>query len=159
MKSLPLSLAAVLLLLLLATNGYCQRSYYEYNNPEALRISKKSIDLLASAPWIIKEVTWKIQNDTFNYRGQGTLTFKKDGSFSGYSSGRWTVKYNHYLIIDDNSTVSSLDGIYGITYMADSTMALTKVHTTAGDMSKTVTLVKYDHMLLPVDKDQPRVNV
>jgi hypothetical protein len=159
MNSSPLSLTSLLLLLLVATNGYCQRSYYEYNNPDALRISKKSIDLLASVPWKVKEVIWKIQNDTFNYRGQGTLTFKKDGSFSGYSNGTWTVKYNHYLIIDDNSIVSNLDGIYGITFMADSTMTLTKVHTTARDMSKTMTLVKYDHMLLPVDNDQHQETV
>ena len=138
---------SVIILLGCSINAFSQRSYYEYNNPDALRISRKTIELLSSAEWAVQDVSWLIKKDTFNYSALGaTLTFRKDGSFSGYCGGTWKIKYNHYLVLDEQcgrKDNRDLSGVYSITSLEDSLVTLTKVHTSSGDMSKTMTLVKY----------------
>jgi len=134
------------LCLIVATNSFSQRSYYEYNNPDAVKINKKVLDQLTTIEWRLKEVNWLIRKDTFNYEMGGSLKLNRTGTYLlGFSeAGTWELKYNRYLVIKD--TIQSpnshkITGTFGITSFNDSTLVLTQLHTSSRDMSRKLTFV------------------
>src|SRR6188474_2991590 len=90
----------VFLFLIVAINSFCQRSYYEYNNPDAVKINKKVLDQLTDVEWNLKDVSWLIRKDTFNYERGGSLKLTKTGTYLHgiKATGTWQLKYNRYLI-------------------------------------------------------------
>jgi len=50
-------------LLIVTLPGFSQRKYYEFNNPEALKLNKKRIELLTSRPWEFKQLDVYIRDD------------------------------------------------------------------------------------------------
>jgi hypothetical protein len=137
----------VFLLLLVATTSFSQRSYFEYNNPDAVKINKKVLDQLTTIEWQLKEINWLIRKDTFNYESGGTLKLKDTGKYLlGFNeAGTWELKYHRYLVINDtinHPNPHKFSGTFGITSLNDSTLVLTQLHTSSRDMSRTLTFVK-----------------
>jgi hypothetical protein len=126
-----------------------QRSYFEYNNPDAVKIDQKVIDQLTAVEWAIQDVRWLIRKDTFDFGGGG-LMLHDDGSYSSrhpITTGMWEVKYHHYLVLKDTSeriNNRGLSGTFAITSVTDSLLVLNQLYTSSRDMSRTLTLVKYD---------------
>jgi hypothetical protein len=132
--------------LLVATNSFGQRSYYEYNNPDAIKINKKVLDQLTTIEWRLKEVNWLIRRDTFNYETGGSLKLNRTGTYllGFFEAGTWKLKYNRYLVIKDtihSPNSHKITGTFGITSFNDSTLVLTQLHTSSRDMSRTLTFV------------------
>jgi hypothetical protein len=133
--------------LLVAINSFSQRSYFEYNNPDAVKINKKVLDQLTDVEWNLKDVSWLIRKDTFNYARGGSLKLTKTGTYllGIKAMGTWQLKYNRYLIIEDTSNYPNshkITGTFGVTSLDDSTLVLTQLHSSSRDMSRTLTFVK-----------------
>ena len=138
-------------LVLIHSNSLGQKKYYEYNNPDAMKVGKDVIARLTADEWSVSDVRWLIRKDTFDYSGRASLKLRNNGTYkSGSLEGTWQIKYNRYLVLTDTNRIQSDEGIsgtFGITSFKDSMMVLQKIHTSSRDMSKTITLVKYqgDH--------------
>jgi hypothetical protein len=135
-------------LLLVILPGFSQRKYFEFNNPEALKLNKKRIDLLTSAAWECKQLDVYVRGDKTTYRSHGDLLYKSDGTYTSHRlTGTWKILYNRFLVhtSDGKKTGNQSDpmlGIYSVTHMNDTSMILTKLQSSSGDMARTLTFQK-----------------
>ncbi len=129
-------------------NAFPQRKYYEYNNPEALKLTSKRIEMLTSAEWQANEMHLMMRGDKYTYRHRERILYKPDGTYAaGSLEGNWKIVYNRYLIHTPTSQKvpdqdHSVVGIYSITSLNDSILTLTKLHSSTRDMTTRISFVK-----------------
>ena len=126
--------------------GISQRKYYEYNNPQALRLTKKRIELLTSTGWECKQVDVYIRGDKTTYSSWEELLYSPDGTYSSRRlTGTWKVQYNRYLVhtaVDNKNRSNPIMGIYSVTHLNDTSMTLMKIQSSSGDMARKLTFQK-----------------
>jgi hypothetical protein len=129
-------------------NAFPQRKYYEYNNPEALKLTSRRIEMLTSAEWQANEMHLMMRGDKYTYRHRETISYKPDGTYAASSlEGNWKIVYNRYLVHTPTSQKvpdqdHSVVGIYSITSINDSILTLTKLHSSTRDMTTRISFVK-----------------
>jgi hypothetical protein len=129
--------------------GFSQRKYYEFNNPEALKLNKKRIELLTSRAWEFKQLDVYIRDDKSTYYPfLEKLVYRSDGTYScRQMTGTWKVQYNRYLVhTAANEQAGPRDpvlGIYAVTQLNDNSLILTKLQSSAGDMKRSLTFNKW----------------
>ena len=117
--------------------GISQRKYYEFNNPEALKLNKKRIDLLTSRAWEFKQLDVYIRGDKSTYYPfLEKLVYKTDGTYSCRQlTGTWKVRYNRYLVHtagdEQAGPRDAVLGIYAVTQLNDSSLILTKLQSSS----------------------------
>ncbi len=130
--------------------GFSQRKYYEFNNPEALRLNKKRSELLTSRAWEFKQLDVYIRGDKGTYYPfLEKLVYKLDGTYNCRQlKGTWKVQYNRYLVHTANDEQAGAEdpmrGIYAVTQLNDSSLILTKLQSSAGDMKRSLTFNKME---------------
>jgi len=135
--------------------GFSQRKYYEFNNPEALKLNKKRIDLLTSRAWDFKQLDVYVRGDKSTYYPfLEKLVYKPDGTYScAQLTGTWKVQYNRYLVHTAGAKQAGprdpVLGIYAVTQLNDSSLILTKLQSSAGDMKRSLTFNKME--AAPID--------
>lgn len=131
---------------MIVLSGFSQRKYYEFNNPEALRLTKKRIELLTSTGWKCKQVDVYIRGDKTTYSSWEELVYAPDGTYTSRRlNGTWKVQYNRYLVhtADDKKGRSNpIIGIYSVTHLNDTSMTLVKIQSSSGDMARKLTFQK-----------------
>jgi hypothetical protein len=132
----------------LTTTGFAQRKYYEYNNPDAIKLDRKRIDMLTSTSWKLLEREITVRNHRSSYARNQTITYEKNGNYSvDGMPGKWKVEYDRYLVLTPDSTVAdvgqALTGIYAVTSISDSTLTLVKLHSSSRDMTTKMSLIKH----------------
>ena len=129
---------------------FSQRKYYEFNNPEALKLSKKRIELLTSRAWELKQLDVYVRGDNSTYYPfLEKLVYKPDGTYScAQLTGTWKVQYNRYLVHTAGAKQAGprdpVLGIYAVTQLNDSSLTLTKLQSSAGDMKRSLTFNKWE---------------
>jgi hypothetical protein len=127
-----------------------QRKYYEYNSPEALKLTNKRIDLLTSTSWKASEIHVVMRGNIYTYHKPETISYKTDGTYAcRMLSGNWKIMYNRYLVHTAGSRKVKnqnhpLVGIYSVTLLNDSMLTLTKRHSSNGDMLSQITFFKQE---------------
>ena len=135
--------------------GFSQRKYYEFNNPEALKLNKKRMELLTSRAWEFKQLDVYIRGDKGTYYPfLEKLVYKPDGTYScAQLTGTWKVQYNRYLVHTAGAKQAGprdpVLGIYAVTQLNDSSLILTKLQSSAGDMKRSLTFNKME--AAPID--------
>jgi len=163
LKGRILVLPAISLVVFIHSNCLGQREYYQYNNPDAIKIRGDVLARLTANEWSVIDIRWLIRKDTFDYGGRGaSLKLNKNLTYnSGRLQGTWQIKYNRYLVLTDTNRVlhnkTGISGTFGITSFTDSMLVLQKIHTSSRDMSTTMTLVKYGSVHKPFKRSAPRV--
>jgi hypothetical protein len=139
----PLILFVVLCSFSSPLHVYSQRKYYEYNNPSALKLTKPRIELLTSVSWQGDKVHVTMKGDKSDYNLHERVVYNSDGTYylSGQLVGTWKVKYNRYLVHSASSPAAKGEddpvlGIYSVSVINDSSLALTKLHSSSGDMTR-----------------------
>jgi hypothetical protein len=127
--------------------GFSQRKYFEFNNPEALKLNKKKVDLLTSAAWECKQLDIDVRGDRTTYRSFGELVYNSDGTYSSLRfTGTWEILYNRYLVHTSaggkGGKGDRMLGIYSVTHLNDTSLILTKLQSSSGDMERTLTFQK-----------------
>jgi hypothetical protein len=140
--SLHSSLIAIAILSCAMNPASAQRKYFEYNNPEAKRITEKMIDKLVAHEWHVTEIKVKVRLDTFTYDG-GSVKYNIDGSFQdrNQTDGIWKVEYKRYINHDSKSRhpgVRVFSGIYSILELTDTVLVLQELQTSSREMSRTI---------------------
>jgi hypothetical protein len=148
-------IVATAALFMIILPGFSQRKYYEFNNPEALKLNKKRIELLTSRAWEFKQLDVYIRGDKTTYHPfLEKLVYKPDGTYScRQTTGTWKVEYNRYLVhTASNEQAGPRDpvlGIYAVTQLNDSSLILTKLQSSAGDMKRSLTFNRWRDV--PID--------
>ena len=128
-----------------------QKKYYEFNNPEALKINQKRLALLTSGQWEGKDLLVLIRGEESAYKNTKQVIYRPNGTYSANNvKGKWEIKYNRYLVhtVDNVSeyeignTRNPLAGIYSITALNDSSLTLTKIQSSAQDMIWVMSFMK-----------------
>jgi len=138
--------------------GFSQRKYYEFNNPEALKLTKKRIELLTSRAWEFKQLDVYVRGDNSTYYPfLEKLVYKPDGTYScAQLTGTWKVQYNRYLVHTAGAKQAGprdpVLGIYAVTQLNDSSLILTKLQSSAGDMKRSLTFNKWEDA--PIDSSR-----
>ena len=135
-------LIAIALLSCTVDPASAQRKYFEYNNPEAKRITDKMIAKLVAHDWKVREIKVKVRQDTFTYHG-GSLKYNIDGTYQGryQDGGTWKVEYNRYINHVSKATdpgVRVFSGIYSILELTDTVLVMQELQTSSRDMSRTI---------------------
>ena len=120
-----------------------QKKYFEYQNSEAIRLSKTELKLLTSKDWYPDVIEDKIRNDTILTTHFNKIKYNFDGSYLlGKCSGQWSIKYNKYIehLSDSNRNCKTYEfgGIYSILVLNDSALVITKLMTSSQDMKRTI---------------------
>jgi hypothetical protein len=123
---------------------YGQRKYFEYNNPDVIRIKKKVLNQLTTNLWTNLQIIDYIRLDTIISKGFGAVKYEKNGYFSYMRyKGKWHIvnkKYiqHSYINPDKNKNANNIifDGIYGIVEINDSMLHLSKIQTSTRDMQR-----------------------
>jgi hypothetical protein len=129
----------VILLQVIFHVALAQKKYYEFNNPDALKLNKKRIETLVANDWQGIDMQVQVRGDNYPYRNRRTVTYHSDGTYTSNGlTGKWKIKYNRYLIHEptakNTGEKQALAGIYGITSLSDSILILSKLHSSTGDM-------------------------
>lgn len=134
-------------LFMITLPGFSQRKYYEFNNPEALKLNKKRIAVLTSTEWGCKQLDVYIRGAKATYPSGEKLVYNPNGTYScRLLTGTWKVQYNRYLVHTASSKEVKGDhpvlGIYSVTHLTDSSLVLTKLQSSARDMVRKLTFQK-----------------
>lgn len=135
--------------------GFSQRKYYEFNNPEALKLNKRRLELLTSTAWELQQLDVYIRGDKSTYHPfLKKLVYKTDGTYSCRElTGTWKVRYNRYLVHtaagEQAGPADPVLGIYSVTQLNDSSLILTKLQSSTGDMTRSLTFNKMENT--PID--------
>jgi hypothetical protein len=133
---------ALLIICFIASPGYSQRKYFEYNNPNAIVLNSENLKLLIGRTWYETELIYIMRSDTTKVTGFDQIHYNKDGTFtSAYGEGTWEIKYRKYIIqkIPERSKYNRpprFDGIFSVTTLGDSSLTLEKTLTSSQDMKR-----------------------
>jgi hypothetical protein len=129
---------------------FSQRKYYEYNNPDALKLTKARIQMLTSGEWIGSKLEVDIPSNNFGFRNRHKITYRPDKTYLAEGlSGNWKIKYDQYLIHTATTTKRGQHhpfvGIYSVTALNDSTLTLVKLHSSSSDMARILSFRNCKH--------------
>jgi len=118
---------------------------FELNNPDAIQLNEKSMELLTSPVWRIYRTVFEYRGHISSTSSDGSFKYNRDNSFSIYDrQGVWTLvdeKYiRHKLNREDDEDRLNFGGIYAVTTLTDSSLTITKLLTTSHDMKRTLYL-------------------
>lgn len=149
-------------LIICLTFWLCAQKYYEYDNPDAKRISSTDFNLLLSKTWVADSlvlISKDNRTSSIISRAGSRLTYESNGKYHyGSHAGEWQILKKRY-IQHDLTTLNSphqmtLGGIYIITELSDSTLILSKSVTSSHDTKRVMKFVSMDSWLKRPSKEE-----
>ncbi len=120
------------------------KKYFEYNNPLAIKLSKKTLGLVTSTKWTLSRWDFVMRGDTSGfqrYSGHGSHVFRTDKTFTWFrTSGTWAVHRKKYIVCKPDTSGRNPnipDFILSVIALTDNSMVLQKLHTSSRDMFRT----------------------
>lgn len=168
-RKLPASFS---ILLLVATGiffvkpgtAFSQRKYYEYNNPDALKLTKSRIQQLTSGEWLGSKITVDIPGNNYDFRNRHNISYRPDKTYFGEGlSGTWEIKYGRYMVHTAGTRDRGQDhpfvGVYCVTALNDSVLTLVKLHSSSSSTTRTLSFRKGKQSIVEKNPSDLKVKV
>ena len=129
---------------LLLVTVHAQTSSFELNNPHSIPLDNSSLDVLTSGFWRVFKDEMESGGKTASCPKNISICYYSDGTFFyNGSTGSWEVvegRYIQHKLKKEDQERLNFGGIFSVTEISDSTLALTKLLTSSHDMKRTLYL-------------------